>query len=425
MNLTEIAQSYHSLGFNVTVITNYLTQYNYFTKEITKRPYHYFENLFKERQKIEDLLSLDLQTAIGIGTITGFQNLLVIDVDACADLSTLNTICDIISIPQDYEWIVQSGSKTGYHIYLNVPYPTEEEKIRYQLRSLEDGLACWTYAPSLRSLEFEKLEFLWKTHVVLPPSLHKSSFLYEFINCHFPKNTPLKFESFSASNLHKLIRSSVVSNCENPNSEIYISPSKHIPSNTTEGDRHNFAINSDVLCFIDIETDGLYEKLNVPRITQISWCLSHDLEGYYPLLKKQTHIINNLVFDIETVENQSSLNTSTFEIIGEDLFQVLEILKEDLDKSKIIIAYNVKFEVNVLSYYYKKYDLQFETSKWVCLMLAFSKIYPFDKYAKLSELHERLFGLSAKILHNATVDALITLRCFNMMSPFLGQLFKI
>ena len=44
--------------------------------------------------------------------------------------------------------------------------------------------------------KFEKIEFLWKTHTVLPPSLHMSGKHYEFINCHKPENPPLNVQRF-------------------------------------------------------------------------------------------------------------------------------------------------------------------------------------------------------------------------------------
>jgi len=67
----KYAEFYYSMGFNVTCITNYRTEYNKDEKNIAKSSYHKWEQLYKERQTKEELLSYDWVNATGIGVVLG------------------------------------------------------------------------------------------------------------------------------------------------------------------------------------------------------------------------------------------------------------------------------------------------------------------------------------------------------------------
>lgn len=232
-DLKRYAVLYHSIGFNVTCITNYLTEYNKKERNILKTPYHKWEHFYNERQKKEELLSYDWENAIGIGLVLGSDNgfrklvfkypnlnhktykyisaladgmpddlirrmlginsLRAFDIDGCNTYSVVENLLKVLGLPWDYEWIIKSGSNNGYHIIVKdfelggiycengapLKYLAGEEVVVFLPNHNYHGL-------------FERIELRWKAHLVLPPSRHISGNYYEFSNGNFPISEPLQ-----------------------------------------------------------------------------------------------------------------------------------------------------------------------------------------------------------------------------------------
>ena len=71
-----------------------------------------------------------------------------------------------------------------------------------------------------------------------------------------------------------------------------------------------------------------------------------------------------------------------------------------------------KFDLHLLTNYKNIYCTMKESID-LCNIQMISKFgKEYKKFPKLSELHEKLFGIIPKNLHNSLIDILITLRCF-------------
>ena len=191
-DLTSYADHYYSLGLNVTCISNERNQFNHLCKNLLKNPNHKYENYYEERQSKLEFSNLSWATCVGVGTVTNYDGLLVIDIDGCQDYSIVEQILDILEIEYNYEWIVESGSRKGFHIIIKSSRDYE----------LKDSVVMTCKPNEKYNGKFEKIEFLWKTHIVLPPSLHISGNYYEFKSRNNPKSPPCNIKRFD---LEKII----------------------------------------------------------------------------------------------------------------------------------------------------------------------------------------------------------------------------
>ncbi|MTI87495.1 MAG: hypothetical protein FH748_05955 [Balneolaceae bacterium] len=180
------AKAFHELGLNVTNVVKYLSPYNFRQKNILKSPANEWEKFITERQSLEELESYDWENSTGIGTVLGFKNIRAIDVDGCISYNLIIKLLRKLGLPGSYEWVIKSGSHNGYHILVEC----EDDKTVVG----KDGLRAYKANESYEFL-FDKLEFRWKGHIVLPPSIHISSLQYEFVYEFFPKNMPKKIEA--------------------------------------------------------------------------------------------------------------------------------------------------------------------------------------------------------------------------------------
>lgn len=118
-------------------------------------------------------MNYDWKTAVGVGTVTNYNNLFVVDIDGCNSIKFVHLFLKSLGIVSNYKWVIQSGSLNGYHVYfyaLSMPN-------RFK------NFAVTTYLPNSNYQDvFSKIELLWRAHVVLPPSLHKSGGFYNFVN---------------------------------------------------------------------------------------------------------------------------------------------------------------------------------------------------------------------------------------------------
>lgn len=177
----SIAQMYYKLGMNVTCITNIQNEYNKYAKNIYKNPNHTWKKMFNTRQNYIELLSYKWNEAVGVGTVTGFNHVMAIDIDDCVDSQLLNQIINTLGLSISYEWVMRSGSNKGFHIVVR------SEK--FQTLTVTDVVS--TFGPSEQFKDkFSKVELLWNTHLVCPPSLHVTGNKYQFINSKFPISIP-------------------------------------------------------------------------------------------------------------------------------------------------------------------------------------------------------------------------------------------
>ncbi len=414
------AQHYHKLGFNVTCIGNELNIHNFYCRNILKNPDHAWKEYFNQRQSEAELNDLNWNKSTGVGIVTGIAGLIAIDIDGCTNYEILHTILKVLDLPLTYEWVCKTGSNNGFQILC---FGT---KMSY----IGNDIAASTYPANNNNLgNFEKIEFLWKTHLVLPPSLHSSGNTYQFINCKIPTSTPL---TLSSKRIEKVIDYFLDSKLEKHGIDYGIFDEKkqeHVPHIVEIKRFHpldNIKIDQDNLepeiknahCIIDIETDGLIKdedlRSSFPNILQIAWILMNN-EG--KILKRSSTLIKS----DQTSNNAIKVNLINLNIanqIGVELSEALRLLSIDLRKASSVVAHNKEFDLRVLNYYFDRYGVfnPIEKMKQYCTMRDaqqyYSRTFKIDKFLKLTEMYELMFKIKPTNLHNAENDVLITAKCY-------------
>lgn len=149
-----------------------------------------------EEQTLDDIMSFDWDESCGIGVALGYNQFRAIDVDGVKfdHLSMynygsgredfINRFLSILELPEDYPWMVLSGSGEGFHII-------------FKCEDIDDDIDSISLQPNNQYANnsiylFERMELRWCDHLVLPPSIHFSGKQYSFINGEIPKSEPQK-----------------------------------------------------------------------------------------------------------------------------------------------------------------------------------------------------------------------------------------
>lgn len=419
--LKILANKYREFEFNISCITNQPNEYNVNSRSFFKTPSHPWVKLFRNKQTTSEIESYDWQNSVGIGTFTGLNDLVLIDIDGCSDLNILKRILRHLKLPENYEWVVESGSKNGYHIYYR----------GNKIDECDDDDVVSTFPPKAEFEKYiDKVEFLWRTHTVLPPSVHGSGNKYSFINTDFPKSKPIFIDNNTIYNFIESFLDFEEIEGGGGYGEVLtlISSKTEFINDFEETDLTKYLLD-DIYLIIDIETSGLPVKTSLnttyPEIIQISWVVTNK-KGL--ILKKNSFIIDTSFIKIN---NHSNFVNIDFEIARKVKFPLTHVLKkltEDIKMSDYIIAHNIEFDIEILGHYFiKNYGVNpFKNKKMICTMKStvdFCKIpnnYGY-KYPKLSELYFKLFGFEVTNSHNAEIDVLHTLKCFKKLKS-LGKI---
>ena len=142
-------------------------------------------------QTKEDIEAMEWKNSSGVGVLMGINNLRCLDLDKVENPDILEIILKELNLPEDYTWVVQSGSGEGFHIYFLIPSPLPVkagqakekgvferlggEKGVYKFYLKQDGIC-------------HHIELRWKEcQTALPPSMHESGGMYSFFH-----NEPLE-----------------------------------------------------------------------------------------------------------------------------------------------------------------------------------------------------------------------------------------
>jgi len=446
-NLLETALNYHKLGLNVSHILPTKIEFKKGLFEQTnKKPSHTLFYLSRERQTIDQIKSYDWDIACGVGIVMGFENLRVLDIDSCHSIVLIETICEILGLPINYEWVVKTGSHNGYHIYFfceNFKYKVPKGKVKAFVpnRKYEDS--------------FGHLELRWQGHVVAPESEHISGRNYEFVNFFSQKDKPLHV---SLDKIQKVI-SRFCFDVE----EYYRQSDDHSFYQNFADDEYAYRCvypsgggisafgiyKMPFFLFLDVETNGLpptwadpdHECDQWPEIVQIAYLIC-DADG--KRIKEASSYIRPDNWELSE-EASSFLNISNEELIrkGElldsvfndyksgSLFYNEEFFGTFWRKSfpfKYIIGHNIEYDINCLkALYFRNKSNNYMTVSLInklinqvptlCTMqttVDFCALGGFkqNKYPKLEELYNKLFDEEVSSLHNALNDVKATAACF-------------
>jgi len=203
------------------------------------------------------------------------------------------------------------------------------------------------------------------------------------------------------------------------------------------------------LLTFDTETTGLPPKGKTlendtldlfPHIVQFSWI------NYDPITNEVLNIKDfiiklpqNVKMGDECIKIHGITNEMSQEQ-GVDIINAIDAFIQDFYSSSMIIAHNLEFDLKLVrceimrilksenlsankNEIYKKFinDLLISTSLFctmqhsidICNIKAMDRYKrEYIKFPKLSELHENLFQITPKNLHNSLNDVIICLRCF-------------
>ncbi|PHI18098.1 hypothetical protein CEQ90_19715 [Lewinellaceae bacterium SD302] len=176
---------YRDLDLNTTCIISSENEYNKNSRSKYKHPSHKHDELFFRKQTDEEFKKLNWEKSCGVGTLAGYNDLLVIDIDEAEDDIVVYKILLELGLDENYQWVVNTGSRKGFHILLKCKKPNR----------LKRNDVCITYE-NFKSTDskFGQIQLLFNTHVVLPPSLHKSGNRYSFKHS-TPVNAPKEIET--------------------------------------------------------------------------------------------------------------------------------------------------------------------------------------------------------------------------------------
>ena len=190
----------------------------------------------------------------------------------------------------------------------------------------------------------------------------------------------------------------------------------------------------------DTETTGLPERgvyvvenhnLHLwPHIVQLSYII-YDNEINEIIKQKDTIIkIPNNIIVPDNVVLIHGITSEISKSIGKDCVSSLIEFMEDYSKIDVLIAHNVKFDVNMIRVellrhvLYDEFNKLKDSKKHYCTMTSTIKLCNLkytnrwgsesSKFPKLIELHQHLFNTEVEKtnLHNALNDVLICLRCY-------------
>jgi len=140
-----------------------------------------------KNQTKEDIESMDWKNSSGVGVVMGINNLRCLDLDMVENQDILDEILTELNLPEDYGWIVQSGSGEGFHIYFLCPVLDEPQANSEFYKKLGGEKSAYKYYLKQDGV-CHHLELRWKEcQTALPPSMHESGGMYSFFN-----NEPLE-----------------------------------------------------------------------------------------------------------------------------------------------------------------------------------------------------------------------------------------
>jgi len=416
VELEVYATHYYNLGLNVTCISNHLNEHNFYCRNILKNPNHKWKHLFKERQSKDEYRSYDWENATGLGTVTSeYYDIRVIDLDGCSNYEFLEEILKTLKLPVDYEWVCQSGSNNGYHIYVRCE----------KFDNLDEEHVVTTFPPLEKyKSKFDRLEILWNTHVVLPPSIHNSGGNYSFLSCKYPKSMPTVINIGSMSNLiDRYLKAEKKTIGKGYGDVLFEFIPPNLPNNI-DNINNDLLLEKNIICIIDIETDGLPKTKNIngtevveyPNVIQIAWVLM-DVDGI--VYKKSSELLNFQGLKYTEAFEINKLNVEIIKKIGKNPSDVYKMLNSDLRISKYIAAHNSSFDIPIIKNELRKYSVPniFGDKRIICTMketiqyCSIDGLYGKLKNPKLTELYLKLFNYDIEQNHNAESDALITAKC--------------
>jgi DNA polymerase-3 subunit alpha len=190
---------------------------------------------------------------------------------------------------------------------------------------------------------------------------------------------------------------------------------------------------------VDTETTGLPPKSRIlNKNTMTEW--PHMVQFSYLVYNTDTNKLVRTADHIIKIPDEIDISEESYELHniskersvsqGESVVDVLNQYIYDVEGVDVVVAHNYKFDSNMVmvemmrnNMDIKKYMSIINTRRICCTMKESTNFCnikmiskfdekPYLKPPKLSELHEKLFGITPVNLHNSLNDAIVTLRCY-------------
>jgi len=192
---------------------------------------------------------------------------------------------------------------------------------------------------------------------------------------------------------------------------------------------------------LDTETSGLPKTKIINFETLCLW--PHVVQFSYVIFENDLlKVVDNIVkvpANVEITEENSNIHGITKNITqtkGKCIIEIIEEFMNDFNDVDLIVAHNIEFDLNMIKVEIMRiikqksnntmYNIYLEkiilTKKIFCTLKETTNFCElkikrkngseYNKFPKLSELHNKLFGIIPNNLHNSLNDVLITLRCF-------------
>ena len=160
-----------------------------------KRPMIEWDRWQTEIQTEEDITDMNWVNSTGLGGIQGINDWRCIDIDGAEDFEIVELILNDLGLPKKYKWVVQSGSGSGFHIYVRFETLKREDVETGNESNLlieKFGGEKAVYKLSMKPLSptgsnerengyCKHIELRWMNcQTALPYSLHESGGVYNF-----------------------------------------------------------------------------------------------------------------------------------------------------------------------------------------------------------------------------------------------------
>lgn len=177
--------------------------------------------------------------------------------------------------------------------------------------------------------------------------------------------------------------------------------------------------------FFDTETTGLPNNWkapvtdtdNWPRMVQLA-CLLYDEKGEQ--VTSEDYIIKPEGYTIPAESsNVHGITTERAMDEGQVVTKVLQEFQAYIDQSSCLVAHNISFDEKIVGAEFLRVKMNnaVKDKKKICTMKSTADFCAIpgkygNKWPKLEELHQKLFGTKFKEAHDAAVDIEATARCF-------------
>lgn len=187
--LSAMSMLYNGFKMNLTKVRGH-EELKTFKDFDQSWPYK-LEDFSNSQQKKSFILSQNWYRNSGIGLVLNWNDYHAIDVDGVllgddpnfgyrgVPMNELIAgMLDGLGLPDDYPWVVKSGSKRGFHIIFKAKF--SDGIVSTSSYNANSSNSFWLDNDLCPVGMFNRLELRWDNHLILPPSIHSSGYKYEF-----------------------------------------------------------------------------------------------------------------------------------------------------------------------------------------------------------------------------------------------------